>query len=99
MLFREEFLKEKLILLTTSLIKQLERPRSVLISNNTEMLLKPGMYGAIELTIPIGRVLALPEAAVIDTGTKKIVFIEKAPGFYRLLKFNWALKEKATIRF
>lgn len=51
--------------------------------NNTEMLLKPGMYGVIELTIPIGFVLALPEAAVIDTGTKKIVFIEKAPGFYR----------------
>ncbi len=41
--------------------------------NNVEMLLKPGMYGVIELTIPIGFVLALPEAAVIDTGTKKIV--------------------------
>lgn len=51
--------------------------------DNTKMLLKPGMYGVIELTIPIGRVLALPEAALIDTGTKKIVFIEKAPGFYR----------------
>lgn len=50
--------------------------------NNMEMLLKPGMYGVIELTIPIGFVLALPEAAVIDTGTKKIVFIEKGPGLY-----------------
>jgi Cu(I)/Ag(I) efflux system membrane fusion protein len=50
---------------------------------NSEMLLKPGMYGVVELTIPIGLALALPEAAVIDTGTKKIVFIEKAPGLYR----------------
>lgn len=50
--------------------------------NNTEMLLKPGMYGIVDLTIPIGFVLALPEAAVIDTGTKKIVFIEKGPGLY-----------------
>jgi len=50
--------------------------------HNTEMLLKPGMYGIVDLTIPIGFVLALPEAAVIDTGTKKIVFIEKGPGLY-----------------
>lgn len=50
--------------------------------NNTEMLLKPGMYGVVDLTTPIGFVLALPEVAVIDTGTKKIVFIEKGPGLY-----------------
>lgn len=56
--------------------------------DNSEMLLKPGMYGVLELTIPIGFVLALPEAAVIDTGTKKIVFIEKAPGFYRPIEIQ-----------
>lgn len=60
--------------------------------NNAEMLLKPGMYGVIELTIPIGFVLALPEAAVIDTGTKKIVFIEKAPGFYRPIEVQLGVK-------
>jgi len=60
--------------------------------NNMEMLLKPGMYGVIELTIPIGFVLALPEAAVIDTGTKKIVFIEKAPGFYRPIEVQLGAK-------
>lgn len=60
--------------------------------NNGEMLLKPGMYGVIELTIPIGFVLALPEAAVIDTGTKKIVFIERAPGFYRPIEIQLGAK-------
>lgn len=60
--------------------------------NNKEMLLKPGMYGVIELTIPIGFVLALPEAAVIDTGTKKIVFIEKTPGFYRPIEVQLGAK-------
>ncbi len=60
--------------------------------SNREMLLKPGMYGVIELTIPIGFVLALPEAAVIDTGTKKIVFIEKAPGFYRPIEVQLGYK-------
>jgi membrane fusion protein, copper/silver efflux system len=60
--------------------------------SNREMLLKPGMYGVIELTIPIGFVLALPEAAVIDTGTKKIVFIERAPGFYRPIEIQLGAK-------
>jgi membrane fusion protein, copper/silver efflux system len=60
--------------------------------SNREMLLKPGMYGVIELTIPIGFVLALPEAAVIDTGTKKIVFIEKAPGIYRPVELQLGAK-------
>lgn len=60
--------------------------------DNKQMLLKPGMYGVVELTIPIGFVLALPEAAVIDTGTKKIVFIEKAPGFYRPIEVQLGAK-------
>ena len=60
--------------------------------NNMEMLLKPGMYGVIELTIPIGFVLALPEAAVIDTGTKKIIFIEKGPGLYRPIEVQLGAK-------
>jgi Cu(I)/Ag(I) efflux system membrane fusion protein len=60
--------------------------------DNPNMLLKPGMYGVIELTIPIGFVLALPEAAVIDTGTKKIVFIEKAPGVYRPIEVQLGSK-------
>lgn len=60
--------------------------------NNMEMLLKPGMYGVIELTIPMGFVLALPEAAVIDTGTKKIVFIEKGPGLYTPIEVKLGAK-------
>lgn len=60
--------------------------------NNTEMLLKPGMYGVVEFMIPMGHVLALPEAAVIDTGTKKIVFIEKAPGLYRPIEVELGSK-------
>lgn len=60
--------------------------------DNPEMLMKPGMYGVVELTIPIGFVLALPEAAVIDTGTKKIVFIEKGPGLYRPVEVELGAK-------
>lgn len=50
--------------------------------NNPELLLKPGMYGVVELSVPLGSSLAIPEEAIIDTGERKIVFIEKAQGLY-----------------
>ena len=50
--------------------------------DNPHMLLKPGMYGTIEFAIPLGILLAVPEEAVIDTGTRKIVFVEKDPSHY-----------------
>lgn len=49
---------------------------------NPDFLLKPGMYGAVELVVSLGSKLAVPEEAVIDTGERKIVFIEKDPGLY-----------------
>lgn len=50
--------------------------------NNPDFLLKPGMYGTVELSVFLGSKLAVPEEAIIDTGERKIVFIEKEPGFY-----------------
>jgi hypothetical protein len=31
---------------------------------------------------PVGEVLAVPETAVIDTGTKKVVYVERSPGMF-----------------
>jgi len=42
---------------------------------NPNFRLKPEMYGRIKLHLPLGRKLALPEEAVIDTGERKIVFV------------------------
>ena len=40
------------------------------------------MYGTVEIKKPMGTVLALPEEAVIDTGIRKIVFVEKKKGYF-----------------
>jgi len=42
---------------------------------NPGFRLKPEMYGRIKLHLPLGRRLALPEEAVIDTGERKLVFV------------------------
>jgi Cu(I)/Ag(I) efflux system membrane fusion protein len=42
--------------------------------------LKPGMYANVELTIPLGRRLAIPHDAVLETGERQMVFIHHGGG-------------------
>jgi membrane fusion protein, copper/silver efflux system len=43
--------------------------------DNRAGLLKPGMYGTVQVAHEMAKSLALPETALIDTGTRKIVFV------------------------
>jgi Cu(I)/Ag(I) efflux system membrane fusion protein len=51
--------------------------------DNRDGALKPGMYATVELEAPLGEVLALPEEAVIDTGERRVVFVEVAAGRFQ----------------
>ena len=42
--------------------------------------LRPDMYLNATLYCPLGRHLAIPTAALVDTGTRQLVYIETAPG-------------------
>ncbi|OGN70809.1 MAG: hypothetical protein A3I15_03300 [Chlamydiae bacterium RIFCSPLOWO2_02_FULL_49_12] len=43
--------------------------------DNPDYQLKPGMYATVQTEVKMGKALAIPETAVIDTGERKIVFI------------------------
>lgn len=47
---------------------------------NPQGLLKPGMFANAELQVDLGRELAIPWSAVIDTGVRQVVYVEQAPG-------------------
>ncbi len=47
---------------------------------NPDLKLLPEMYGDVSFDIPLGEKLAIPESAVIRTGTKDIVFVDKGNG-------------------
>lgn len=49
---------------------------------NHEGHLKPALYGAVELASPVADqpVLAVPDSAVLDSGTKQAVLVEKGEG-------------------
>jgi membrane fusion protein, copper/silver efflux system len=47
-------------------------------------LLKPAMYGEVELSAghPRGKVLAVPDSAVLDSGAKQAVLVQRAAGLF-----------------
>ena len=49
---------------------------------NSALKLKPDMYVNAEIKIDSGKHLAVPEEAVLDTGLRKVIFIDKGNGHY-----------------
>jgi Cu(I)/Ag(I) efflux system membrane fusion protein/cobalt-zinc-cadmium efflux system membrane fusion protein len=47
---------------------------------NPGLKLKPEMYGNVEIRMPLGRRLAVPDSALLDSGLRQMVFVEKTPG-------------------
>ena len=52
--------------------------------DNAAQLLKPDMYATVEIAAPLGaaEVLAVPESAVLDSGTRQVVLVEGKPGHF-----------------
>ena len=68
---------------------------------NPDLKLKPGMYSNIEVQVPLGASLTVPESAVLRTGKRDLVFVDlgsgqmqsrlvevgaRAGGYYEILK-------------
>ena len=49
---------------------------------NPGMQLKPQMFTNVELQINLGQKLAVPEDAVIDTGLRQVVYVDKGNGYF-----------------
>ncbi len=52
------------------------------LANTSDWKLKPGMFADVELKVPLGRRLAVPREAVLDSGIRQIVFVEKGDGHF-----------------
>jgi len=51
--------------------------------SNPRLKLKPGMYANVELKVPLGEKLAVPEEAVLDSGTRQVVFRVLEDGYFQ----------------
>lgn len=51
---------------------------------NPGLMLKPEMFANVEIRISSGMRLAIPREAVLDSGIRKIVYVETKPGTYEM---------------
>lgn len=51
-----------------------------IVVSNSDQLLKPGMYGMVNLTAPTRSALTLPSSAVVHTGDRSLVFVDVGGG-------------------
>ncbi|MBF0519909.1 MAG: efflux RND transporter periplasmic adaptor subunit [Nitrospirae bacterium] len=67
---------------------------------NPDGLLKPQMYAGVELAINLGERLSVPEDAVLDTGKRQVVFVDKGEGNYapRIVKVGIKADGRVEIR-
>ncbi len=49
---------------------------------NPDGRLKPQMYSSVEIKINLGSKLSIPNDAIIDTGTRQIVYVDKGDGYF-----------------
>ena len=49
---------------------------------NAQGTLKPGLFGTVEIRLPAKTGVTVPSEAVIDTGDRRYVFVETAPGHF-----------------
>ena len=47
---------------------------------NPDLELRPEMYAQVDMEIPLGRRLVVPDSAVLDTGGRQLVFVVLSPG-------------------
>ena len=66
-------------------LDHMNRTTSVRIElDNSDFSLKPGMYATVQIpTRPVADAVLVPGTAVIDTGTRQLVFVQEEQGHFR----------------
>ncbi len=66
---------------------------------NPDLALKPEMYAQVEIHANLGERLTVPESAVITTGTRDIVFVDRGEGYFepRELELGMRLPDRFEV--
>src|SRR5712692_2769368 len=50
------------------------------LANSQDQVLRPEMYGNVELHVPLGERLVVPDTAILDSGRRQVVFVDGGDG-------------------
>lgn len=59
--------------------------------------LRPQMFADVEMMVDLGRKLAVPDEAVIDTGLRKIVYVDKGDGYFEPRQVTTGIRAEKMI--
>ena len=65
-----------------SLSGQTRTAKARFVLPNPGLLLKPQMFANVEMELDLGQKLAIPATAVLDTGTRQVVYVDVGDGFF-----------------
>ncbi len=60
--------------------------------HNPGMMLKPEMFTNVEIQVSSGKRIAIPTEAVLDSGLRQVVYVEKKPGTYEMRQVKLGLR-------
>lgn len=66
-------------------------------SNNSQATLRPDMFVKMILYADLGSALSIPDSAIIDTGLRKMIFVEKEPGLFEMREIKTGKRGTAYI--
>ena len=78
--FPERFFNGKVAWISPVMEEKTRTAKIRLEFRNDDLTLKPEMYANVEIDIDAGRRLAIPDEAVLDSGLRKVVFLDKGDG-------------------
>ncbi len=65
-----------------SLSGQTRTAKARFVLSNPDLLLKPQMFADVQMELDLGDRLAIPDTAILDTGTRQIVYADTGDGFF-----------------
>lgn len=65
---------------------------------NDDMLLKPEMFATVEIYTSSKAALAVPSEAVLDSGVRQVVWVEKKPGVYEMREVKTGLRGEKFVQ-
>ncbi|GJL52976.1 MAG: hypothetical protein NPIRA02_01080 [Nitrospirales bacterium] len=80
--YPDETFHGKITYIYPYLSPQTRTVRVRLVFQNPSLRLKPDMYGTVRIQVNRGKTLTVAEEAVLDSGTRKVVFVARGEGMF-----------------
>ncbi|MBI4843624.1 MAG: efflux RND transporter periplasmic adaptor subunit [Nitrospirae bacterium] len=75
-----------------SLAGETRTAKTRFIISNSSAQLKPQMFTDVEIKIDMGKKLVIPDEAVIDTGIRQVIYVDKGEGYFEPREVHIGLK-------